>query len=94
MINQILLIGKIKEINDKVNQKEIVLEVERPFREEEGRVKDMFVCKLWNCIFEKIVSLCEKGDIVAIKGRVNVIDLQYLVVAENVVLLNKSKNNI
>lgn len=94
MINQIILIGKIKEIETKECKKELLLEVERPYRENEGKVFDVFTCKLWGCIFDKIVSLCNIGDTIAIKGRVNVEDSKYIVNGENVVLLNKSKNNI
>ena len=71
MINQVVLVGKIKDIGgESKNKRELLLEVERPFREVEGKISDIFTCKLWSGIFNKILSLCAMGDLIAIKGRV------------------------
>lgn len=94
MLNQIVLIGKIKSIEQVENKNEVLLEVERPFQEDEIRKSDLFVCRLWTCIFNRIVSLCAKGDLIAVKGRVNYEEEKCIINAENVVLLNKSKENI
>ena len=94
MLNQIVLIGKIKGIEKTENKNEVILEVERPFQEDEIRKSDVFVCRLWSCIFNGMLSLCAIGDLVAIKGRVNYEEEKYIINAENVVLLNKSKENI
>ena len=94
MLNQIVLIGKIKGIEKTENKNEVILEVERPFQEDEIRKSDVFVCRLWSCIFKGMLSLCAIGDLVAIKGRVNYEEEKYIINAENVVLLNKSKENI
>ena len=92
MINQIVLVGKIEEIDSSSsNKKKIKLGVERPFDESKGRVFDVFVCQLWNSIFSKITSVCNIGDMLAIRGRIEEDNNEYIVIAENVVLLNKSK---
>lgn len=95
MINEVILVGKIRSINKENQYKSnLELEVERPFRDGEGRVSDIFNCKLWNSIFNKVISFSKAGDLLAIKGRIENDNSSYLVVAENVVILNKSSNNI
>ena len=95
MINEVILVGKIKNLeasND--TKKELLLEVERPFKEVEGRVSDIFVCQLWHSIFKKVVDFCSIGDLLAIKGRIICEEKRYLIMAENVVMLNKSKEKV
>ena len=93
-MNQIVLIGKISCIEDAGNKNKIELEVERPFKENSIKETDMFSCELWSSIFNRIVSMCDVGDLIAIKGRIIKENNNYVVKGENVVLLNKSKNNI
>lgn len=96
MINEVILVGKINAISNlKENKREVLLEVERPFKEVEGRSSDVFSCQLWNSIFNKVLSFCSIGDLLAIKGRiVKDKNNQYLIMAENVVMLNKSKKKV
>lgn len=94
MLNQIILIGKIKEIKEIEKKKRVVIEVDKPFNETNIKKSDEFVCELWSGIFDRILTMCGVGDLIAIKGRVNQIDASYIVLGENVVLLNKSKDNI
>ena len=95
MINEVILVGKIKDIKEEKEHKNtIVLDVERPFSDVGGRVSDTFNCQLWSAIFSKVICSCKIGDIIAIKGRIDTSDNNYKIAAENVVLLNKSKDNI
>ena len=97
MLNEVILVGKIKDINDlKDNKEEIILDVERPFDDKQGRTNDTFVCKLWYSIFSKITTVCSKGDLLAIKGRLLNENNEIFIMAEKVVLLNKNinKNNV
>lgn len=95
MFNEVILVGRIKDMgNVDENKREIILEVERPFNENEGKKYDLFVCKLWNAIFNKVISYCSYGDVIIMKGRLLYDNDSYYVMAENVVLLNKSLNNI
>lgn len=95
MINEVVLVGKIVEVGRvDDNKKKIVLEVERPFKEGEGRKNDIFICQLWTSIFNKVISFCKDGDMLAIRGRIENENDKSIVVAEKVVLLNKSKENI
>lgn len=96
MINEVVLVGKISKISKELDcKKELLIDVERPFKEGAGRVSDTFICQLWTSIFKKVLSVCNIGDLLAIKGRlIKDEDDRYLIVAENVVMLNKSEKNI
>lgn len=95
MVNDVVLVGRIKDFGEEINNKrEIMIEVERPFNETIGRVYDVFVCRLWTSIFSKVLRYSNIGDMLAIKGRIINEDSKYFVIAENVVILNKYKDNI
>jgi single-stranded DNA-binding protein len=94
MLNQVILIGKIKNITELSNKKELLLEVDRTFTDNEGVKSDLFVCEVWNCLFNKMVSLCSIGDLVAIRGRVNYEEESFIINVENFLLLNKSNKSI
>ena len=94
MLNQIILIGRVKELKERENKKEIFIEVERPFKENSMKEVDIFKCLAWTSIFNKILNLCSLGDLLAIKGRLINDNDEYIVISENISLLNKSKNNI
>lgn len=87
MINQLFLIGIIKEI--KTNN-ELIVEVRRNYKNMEGIFeKDTFKCNLWTALSKKISLNCKIGDIVAIKGRLVDNNSNCSIVAEQVILLNK-----
>ena len=95
MINEIVLVGKINEIGEVEKNKQMIkLEVKRFLNEINDINSDIFTCRLWSSIFSKIVKLCDIGDTLAIRGRLENNEGQMQVVAEKVVLLNKSKKNI
>ena len=89
MINQLFLIGEIKEMTNLENN-ELVIEVRRNYKNVEGVFeKDCFKCNLWVALSKKITLNCKKGDLVAIKGRL--VDDKGIcnILAEQVILLNK-----
>ena len=95
MVNDVVLVGRIKELAKEVeNKRDLVLEVERPFNDVEGRVSDCLVCRLWTSVFNKILKYCKKGDMIAIRGRIVNESCECIIMAENVVILNKSRDNI
>lgn len=95
MINEVILVGRLDSIKDEFeNKQDIIVSVERPFNDVDGRKWDTFNCRLWTSIFKKVLISCKNGDLLAIKGRLVNEDSSYLVMAENVVILNKSKDNI
>ena len=94
MINQIVLVGRLDKLFNTENKKDIYLQVERPFKENNEIKVDVFKCRAWISIFDKVLSLCKLGDLLAIKGRCVYEDGEFLVMAENIVILNKYTNTI
>ena len=98
MINQLLLVGIIKDmpLNDlKGNKNEVLIEVRRNYKNSDGVYEtDLFKCYLWFAISKKISLNCKEGDLVAIRGRLVDDNDDYKIIAEQVVLLNKSIENV
>lgn len=93
MINQLVLIGVIKEMpvfNEK-GDNYLILEVRRSYKDAEGIYKkDCFKCHLWMGISKKISSSCKEGDLIAVKGRLIDSEGECNILLEHVVLLNKT----
>ena len=75
MLNQIVVVGRlvrdleVKEINEK-KRGYLTLAVPRSYKNEDGEYDTDFIpCKLWSIVAENTVEYCKKGDLVAIKGR-------------------------
>lgn len=76
MLNNTMLIGRITndlELKTTENGKRYVsftLAVPRSYKNDVGEYDTDFIkCKLWNTVADKTVEYCSKGDLVAIKGR-------------------------
>ncbi|NCB33371.1 MAG: single-stranded DNA-binding protein [Erysipelotrichia bacterium] len=76
MINSCVLVGKVKEMPEiKTTAKgtsvaHLVLEADRPFRNEDGTLSaDIFNVTLWKGIAEETASICKPGDLIGIRGR-------------------------
>lgn len=97
MINQLLLVGKIKKLpifDSMKSNNEIIVEVRRNYKNVDGIYeKDTFRCYLWIAISKKISLNCKEGDLVAIKGRLVDDNDNCRIMAEQVVLLNKVIDN-
>lgn len=79
MLNQVILVGRLTDDVEVVKTENgksystITLAVQRSFKNSEGVYEADFIrCKLWNSIAENSSQYCHKGDIVGIKGRIQV----------------------
>lgn len=79
MLNQVVLVGRLTddiEVITKTNGKKVsslVLAVQRTFKNSEGIYETDFIkCTLWNAVAASTGEYCHKGDIVGIKGRLQV----------------------
>lgn len=79
MLNQVVLVGRLTddiEVISKENGKKVsslVLAVQRSYKNSEGIYEADFIkCTLWNAIASSTSEYCHKGDIVGIKGRIQV----------------------
>lgn len=83
MINQVTLIGRIVEkpvlrcYEEEVNVATLTLAVTRPFKNMEGNYETDFIkITLWNGVAQSTCEYTQKGDIVGIKGRIVVKDIE------------------
>lgn len=92
MINQLFLLGKIIGMPSKnVGENELLIEVKRNYKNTEGIFEsDYFKCHLWIALSKKISLGCKVGDLVAVKGRLIEDAGICNILAEQIILLNKS----
>ena len=79
MLNQVVLVGRLtkdvetKELEDGKKVSNVTLAIPRAYKNADGVYETDFVeCVLWNAIAENTAEYCKKGDIVGIKGRLQV----------------------
>lgn len=79
MINMVMLVGRLAqdpEIFERENGKKIsrvTLAVNRKFKSTDGTYRTDFIdCVLWNTMAKNISEYCSKGDLIGIRGRIQV----------------------
>jgi len=79
MQNLVYLIGRLvndPELKKTENSKDystITIAVQRPFKNSDGIYQSDFIrCNLWNGIANNVNEYCKKGDLVGVKGRIQV----------------------
>lgn len=77
MINELVLVGRLvktPKLNFTKNDTKvcnITLAVTRPFKNVNGEYETDFIdCTLWNNVACSVSEYCQKGDLIAVKGRV------------------------
>ncbi len=109
MLNQVVLVGRltkdpeVKETSNGKKHTSITIAVQRTFKNTEGLYDSDFInCSLWNGIAANTCEYCRSGDVVGIKGRLQVSsyednnkETKYFteVVAEKVTFLASSSKN-
>lgn len=90
MINQLILLGRITEINDE--DRIVELAVPRSFKNAEGEYEtDYIKCKMYREQFKPVSEFCVLGDIIGIRGRVQGNEGNLEIVAEKVTILQSKK---
>lgn len=98
MTNLAYLIGRLTENPTMKEEGEkkittITLAVQRSYKNEEGIYETDFInCILWRIIANNVIEYCKKGDLIGIKGSLQTIDNQLVVVAEKVSFLSTKKS--
>ena len=79
MVNQVLLVGRLTKDPEVVSMDKgkkvshIVVAVPRNFKNTDGVYDTDFIrCTLWNAIAASTSEYCHKGDIVGVRGRIQV----------------------
>lgn len=99
MMNTYYLIGRLvsdPEIIETENGRkvcDITLAVQRSFKNEEGIYETDFIStKIWAGIAEKVCDYCNKGDLIAVKGRIQIRDGKLELMTDKVSFLSSKKN--
>lgn len=95
MLNQVVLVGKaVEEIKTTENQATIVIAVSRSFKNEEGLYEsDNIPVVLYNGIMQNAKEYCNKGTLIGIKGRIQMIDNSITIIAERITFLSSKKED-
>jgi single-strand DNA-binding protein len=105
MLNQIVLVGRlvqdpeIKSLESGKRVSDLILAVPRSWKNVDGIYETDFIpVKLWSGVAENTAEYCHKGDMVGIKGRLQMIIIgetnkqKLEVVAEKVTFLSSGKS--
>ena len=100
MLNQIVIAGRlvsdpeITKCENNLKRTYVTIAVPRSYKNTQGIYETDFIrCTLWNGVAESTCEYCKKGDIVGIKGRIQlVIAVGYP--AENYPLRKKIRKNL
>lgn len=100
MLNQVVLVGRlshdleIKEIEESKKGLDIVLAVPRSFKNSDGIYETDFInCKVYGNMVDSAFEYCKKGDLLGIRGRLQIIDNKTVVIAERVTFLSSKSSN-
>ena len=108
MQNVVFLIGRLvsdPELKKSEGDKDystITLAVQRSFKNSDGIYESDFIrCKLWNGIATNVHTYCKKGDLVGMKGRIQIRsyiegeETKYIteIIADKVSFLSSTTNN-
>ena len=79
MQNLVYLIGRLvsdpelKKTEKSKDYSTITIAVQRPFKNSDGIYESDFIrCNLWNGIATNVGEYCHKGDLIGVKGRIQI----------------------
>ena len=94
MLNQIVIVGRIKNIDKKDNECYVKISVPRPFKNEDGEYEsDILDVMLKDKIADNLVEWCSVEDLVGVKGRLEQTNKGMIIVAEKVTFLSSKKED-
>lgn len=95
-MNQVVLVGRIAKIREEENNTIITLAIHRNYKNADGEYEIDFIdCQLFGEVATKTIEYCRTGDMVGIKGRLQVNNKKMIVVADRLTFLTAryNKNN-
>lgn len=97
MLNNFVIVGRITKIENKktengANKTIVLLAVSRNFKNINGEYETDFIpCTLFRNMAETTIEYCRKGDLIAVKGRIQTNENGLELVAERVSFLSSRK---
>ena len=90
MLNQVVVVGRIYSMENG----ELVMAVPRSYKNENGEYDTDYIdVRLSDAIEKNVLTYCEKGDLVGVKGRLESDVNKMFVVAEKVTFLSSRKKD-
>ena len=88
MLNQVVLVGRIKEMHEG----EIIISIPRNYKNKDGKYdNDLITVFIRGQLNDTVQDYCSIEDIIAVKGRVTVEKGNTIIVAEKVTFLSNTK---
>ena len=79
MLNQVVLVGRITEIPETEEKNKIIISVPRAFKNSDGEYDvDFIPVQLFKPLNESVKEYLTTGDLVGVKGRLQVIEAEKL----------------
>ena len=104
MVNMVMLVGRLTKDPEMVETENgtkvsrVTLAINRMFKNSDGVYQTDYVdCVLWNNFAKNVSTYCSKGDLIVVRGRLQV-DKEGIkkkvtdVIAESITFLSSSKN--
>jgi single-strand DNA-binding protein len=90
MLNQVILVGRIQELHEG----KILVNIPRNYKNKDGEYEsDLVTIAIEGKINESVNEYCNKGDIVGIKGRIEILNDNTLIKAEKITFLSAKSQN-
>lgn len=87
-MNQFVLVGKIKEINED----KVIISVTRNYKNENGDYEtDIIPCYFKGAISKNTNEYCKIGDTIGVKGRVESLNNEIMIVVDKLTFLSSTK---
>lgn len=101
MMNLVTMVGRLVKLEKEEATEERAFEITtttlaipRKFKNAEGIYETDFIkVQMLNNISKNVNEYCQKGDLIGIRGRLQIIDNQLCVIAEQVTFLSSKVNN-
>lgn len=94
MLNQVILIGRIKNIFNEGTYTLMELTSQRPYKNEEGIYPtDIIEVRLTGNIADRTRIYCKQGDLVGIKGRLETERTQLQIIVSKITFLSSTEAN-
>lgn len=92
MLNQVVMVGRIKNIDVKDNKCYIKITVPRSYKNENGEYEnDILDTMVVGGMVDNVENYCTVGDLIGVKGRLEETNKGMIVVAEKVTFLSSKK---
>lgn len=92
MLNNVMIVGRLKEIIKGEDKCEIKISVPRYYKNSNGEYDiDVIPCTLWNGIANNAMEYLNIEDVVGIRGRLQSVNDNVFVIAEKITFLSSKK---